>query len=353
MHDPDVILRVDGHAGDRSEHPVIRQRLGPERIDLERRDLALPRACAATGAGRLPGWLRAWHTSRGPHVVASSLPSEIIRGSLHAGRWLSGRRRRQYTPAKRPPPFSWLPPRGGRRSAAAVLALAISALASAHDIPSERHRSGVREAGGGTAAAARARAARGDARRRVPAARPRLPRSGARAPAAAATPRRSGSPTASRSTRGDTRLGAPRIVADARVAAVGSIVRNVRDGARARDRSAAARPTPTSPGSRRCSTCCSSIRSRPTARLLDRSDARAPRRARRHGAPLPAAGRRRARVRVRRRSGTRAARSALAPGGAAVRALGLRAHPRRHRPPAVPVLPRDSVPPLPPARRSS
>ena len=37
VHDPDVILRVDGDAGDRSEQPVIRQRLGPERIDLERR----------------------------------------------------------------------------------------------------------------------------------------------------------------------------------------------------------------------------------------------------------------------------------------------------------------------------
>ena len=36
MHDPDVILRIDGDAGDRSEKPVIRKRLGPERIDLER-----------------------------------------------------------------------------------------------------------------------------------------------------------------------------------------------------------------------------------------------------------------------------------------------------------------------------
>jgi hypothetical protein len=37
MNDPDVILRVDGDAGDRSEEPVVRQRFRPERIDLERR----------------------------------------------------------------------------------------------------------------------------------------------------------------------------------------------------------------------------------------------------------------------------------------------------------------------------
>jgi hypothetical protein len=35
MRDPDMIVRVDGDAGDGAEQPVIRQRLGPERIDLE------------------------------------------------------------------------------------------------------------------------------------------------------------------------------------------------------------------------------------------------------------------------------------------------------------------------------
>ena len=39
MHDPDVVLRVDGHADRLAEHPVIRQRLRPERIDLEGRRL--------------------------------------------------------------------------------------------------------------------------------------------------------------------------------------------------------------------------------------------------------------------------------------------------------------------------
>ena len=39
------------------------------------------------------------------------------------------------------------------------------------------------------------------------------------------------------------------------------------------------------------------------------------------------------------------ARSALAPGGVAVRGARFRPHPRRHRSPAVPALPRDSVPP--------
>ena len=44
-----------------------------------------------------------------------------------------------------------------------------------------------------------------------------------------------------------------------------------------------------------------------------------------------------------------AARSALAPGRAALRGTGLLPHSRRDRPPAVPVLPGDPVPPLPPA----
>ena len=36
MHQPDVILRVNGDTRDRSEDPVIGQRLWPERIDLKR-----------------------------------------------------------------------------------------------------------------------------------------------------------------------------------------------------------------------------------------------------------------------------------------------------------------------------
>ena len=39
MHDPDVVLRIDGHANRLAEHPVIGQRPGPQRIDLEGRRL--------------------------------------------------------------------------------------------------------------------------------------------------------------------------------------------------------------------------------------------------------------------------------------------------------------------------
>src|SRR6266536_2567415 len=35
VHDPDVILCVDGHARDGSEQPVIGERFRPQRIDLE------------------------------------------------------------------------------------------------------------------------------------------------------------------------------------------------------------------------------------------------------------------------------------------------------------------------------
>jgi hypothetical protein len=43
MHDPDVIATIDGHACDRTQNPVIRQRPGPKRIDLEpRRLMAAP-----------------------------------------------------------------------------------------------------------------------------------------------------------------------------------------------------------------------------------------------------------------------------------------------------------------------
>jgi hypothetical protein len=43
VHHPDVILRVDRDAGDRAEQPVIGQRPGPQRIDLERGRRALQR----------------------------------------------------------------------------------------------------------------------------------------------------------------------------------------------------------------------------------------------------------------------------------------------------------------------
>jgi hypothetical protein len=37
MHDPDAIIFVGGNAGNLPEQPVVRQRFGPERIDLELR----------------------------------------------------------------------------------------------------------------------------------------------------------------------------------------------------------------------------------------------------------------------------------------------------------------------------
>jgi hypothetical protein len=38
MHDPDVIALVDGDTGHLPEYPVVGQRLGPEWIDLKKRN---------------------------------------------------------------------------------------------------------------------------------------------------------------------------------------------------------------------------------------------------------------------------------------------------------------------------
>jgi hypothetical protein len=40
VHDPDVVVLVDGHARDLAQDPVVRQRLRPERVDLELRHAA-------------------------------------------------------------------------------------------------------------------------------------------------------------------------------------------------------------------------------------------------------------------------------------------------------------------------
>ena len=109
-------------------------------------------------------------------------------------------------------------------------------------------------------------------------------------------------------------------------------------------------PTRRSPGRRGCSTCGSSTRSsrpRPGSRSTPRSTgwgcgwspsfASSPRG-------------RRARVRARGRSGPRPPRSALAPGRAAFRRLGLLPHPGGDRPSALPALPGDPVPALAAAR---
>ena len=40
MHNPDVILGIDSDAGNRTQHPMVRKRLGPERIYLKPRRLS-------------------------------------------------------------------------------------------------------------------------------------------------------------------------------------------------------------------------------------------------------------------------------------------------------------------------
>ena len=40
MRDPDVIVRVDGDAGNRAENPSVGQRFGPDWIDAESRNLS-------------------------------------------------------------------------------------------------------------------------------------------------------------------------------------------------------------------------------------------------------------------------------------------------------------------------
>ena len=45
MNDPDMVLRIDRDAADLAHDPVVGQRLGPERIDLEFRDIAGLRRC--------------------------------------------------------------------------------------------------------------------------------------------------------------------------------------------------------------------------------------------------------------------------------------------------------------------
>ncbi len=67
VDDPDVVLRVDRDAGDRAEEPVIRQRLGPERVDLE-----------ASEATALPGRGRE-HGRRRPRQGPTAGPARALR----------------------------------------------------------------------------------------------------------------------------------------------------------------------------------------------------------------------------------------------------------------------------------
>ena len=105
-----------------------------------------------------------------------------------------------------------------------------------------------------------------------------------------------------------------------------------------------ARVTTGTPAAGRAGTAASSSpRACGSIEVRDRAAARAARRARGHGAAARPANRGGTRLRTDRGSGSGAAGSALAPGGVAVRHARLRPHPRRHRPPAVPPLPRDPV----------
>jgi hypothetical protein len=55
VEDPDVVVRIDGHAADLPGDPFVRQRLRPERIGLEDRDLACLRGQADLKIGLYDG----------------------------------------------------------------------------------------------------------------------------------------------------------------------------------------------------------------------------------------------------------------------------------------------------------
>ena len=160
-----------------------------------------------------------------------------------------------------------------------------------------------------------------------------------------ATRRACGSPNAVQLYEGDTRLTRDSILADARVAPVRPFVRDVRARRRAFRRADAAgviRPRLAAGDVRRDDRVSDHVG--PLA-LLDRPRARAPRRAHQHRAPLHS----------RRAASERAFQYIGDPGlvrldpqwyqaALPIRRARLRAHPRRHRPPAVRLLPRHSVP---------
>src|SRR5205809_261187 len=211
--------------------------------------------------------------------------------------------------------------------------------------PRRSPRPGLRQARRPGAETARAHAAQGDARRRRAAAPGRFPRLHARRQLAA----RRGRPVARRRDRALRGRRAAR-QAEAgrcpRLARVGPLLRRVRKRARA-FQGAAPRQRHRAllePGAaRRAARVPGALRA---LRLLDPAAARAARHQGQHRAALPAAGRRGEGVRPARRLRPRAPRSALAPGGTAVRVLGLPAHPARHRPPSLRALPRRPVPAL-------
>src|SRR2546427_443865 len=216
--------------------------------------------------------------------------------------------------------------------------------------PRRSPRPSLRQARRPGAETAGARAAQGDARRRRAAAPGRLPRLHARRQLAA----RRGRPVARRRDRALRGRRAAR-QAEAgrcpRLSRVGPLLRRVRERARAFQGAAPRQRHRTllEPGAAGCAAGVPG----PLRALcfLDPAAARAARHQGQHRAALPAAGRRGEGVRPARRPRPRAPRPALAPGRAALRALGFPPHPAGHRPPSLRALPGSPVPALPAARR--
>ena len=214
--------------------------------------------------------------------------------------------------------------------------------------PERRHRACLPQAGGRAPATAGARAAAAPSATWIF----RSARGGyldieKLAPAAARRGHAVDRATSSRSTKDETRLPKPRVAADADVARIRPVLRILRRGARRTSPGRSFRTPRTWSGTRRCSTSCSNTRSTRTAPRfsirpgLERLAARVVTVLR----FLPPGGAVRA-FEFTGDPGTGAARSALAPGRAALRRTGLLPHSGWHRPPAVPALPGDSVPPL-------
>src|SRR2546427_1836784 len=211
--------------------------------------------------------------------------------------------------------------------------------------PRRSPRPSLRQARRPGAETAGARAAQGDARRRRAAAPGRLPRLHARRQLAA----RRGRPVARRRDRALRGRRAAR-QAEAgrcpRLARVGPLLRRVRKRARAfqgaapRQRHRALLESGAAGRAARLPGALGALR------LLDPAAARAARHQGQYPASLPAAGRRGEGDRPARRPRPRAPRSALAPGGAALRVLGLPPHPAGQRSPSLRALPRRPVPAL-------
>ena len=364
MDDPDVVLLVHPYPDRHAEQPV--ERLRPERIDLEHRrlhiralrlGLVLQHGLADAEADDRRDQHGAGHQFALCHDVDhDGLPNRFGEGCFRplvaaiigkAGRACNGRPSARNVTRSRGAFLAWLAidrrsavRRPGDRRGARMLDRAERA--RPRD-PGRRQDQRLRAAGRRPAGAPDPRAARRHARGRVSDPRAGLSRPAARRRGAA----QCNEALADRRHRPLRERRPPRVPADrqgAGLARLRPVVHLLRAGARA-CRGAAAR--------RQSRALLEPAVPRRAARLSDPLGPLGIRHpsARRPAGPqgldraaLPAAGRRRARVRVPRRPGAGAPRSPLAPGRAAVRGRRLLAHSLRHRPPAVPGLPGDPVP---------